>query len=69
MSNNSPMTDEIRARRHVLGQQMYRLRRRYRYLKAGGLDVSAAVVEGQLREMSKEYVALGGLPVHRGNVL
>ena len=56
-------------RRHVLSQRMYRLRRRYRYLTNAGLVVSAAGVKDQLLILSKEYEAIGGKPIHKGNVL
>ena len=55
--------------RHVLSQRMYRLRRRYRYLTNAGLLISAGNVKEQLIELSREYDAIGGKPIHKGNVL
>lgn len=63
------ITDDTRARRHVLSQQMYRLRRRYRYLIDGGMVNSAEHVRVLLVELSNDYDRLGGRPSHIGNVL
>ena len=63
------ITDVTRARRHVLSQQMYRLRRRYRYLTDAGLRDNAERIRVQLDTLSLEYDTLGGKPIHAGNVL
>ena len=57
------------ARRHVLSQQMYRLRKRYRLLTTNDLHINASRVLWDLRIKSQEYNQLGGQPVHKGNVL
>jgi len=64
-----PISNEDRARRHVLRQQAYRLRRKYRYLKGQGMYGNARRVLEQLQALNTQYDALGGLPHHRGNVL
>ncbi len=58
-----------RARRHVLGQRLYRLRLRYRYLRRSGLKLNARHVMGKIRVLSTEYDGLGGQPRHKGNIL
>ncbi len=63
------ITDETRAQRHVLSQQMYRLRRRYRLLTNAGLRDNAERIRVQLDILSGEYYAIGGKPSHVGNVL
>lgn len=63
------ITDLARARRHVLSQQMYRLRRRHKYLTDAGMRDSAIRVRVMLVELSAQYDSLGGRPVHKGNVL
>lgn len=63
------ITDLARARRHVLSQQMYRLRRRHKYLIGVGMNDSAARVRAMLDVLSRRYDSLGGRPVHKGNVL
>lgn len=57
------------ARRHVISQQLYRLRSRYRLLERAGLAASALVVLGRIKVKVKEYDALGGRPQHKGNIL
>ncbi len=63
------ISDDTRARRHVLSQQMYRLRTRYRLLIKNGQDSSAAVVQVQLDTLRQEYASIGGEPYHIGNEL
>ena len=63
------ITDKTRARRHVLSQQMYRLRRRYRLLTNAGLRNNAERIRVQLYILSGEYDILGGKPSHVGNIL
>ena len=58
-----------RRHRRVLSQQIYRLRRRYRYLKNLGLDANSSRVRSQITKLTREYDKLGGVPIHRGNVL
>lgn len=69
MPSKLEITDIARAKRHVLSQQMYRLRRRYKYLIDAGMHDSAARVRDVLVELSGQYDSLGGRPVHKGNVL
>jgi hypothetical protein len=66
---NMEMDDATRARRHVVSQQMYRLRLRFRLLSDNGLVENATRVREKLWKLSEEYAALGGLPVHKGNIL
>ena len=58
-----------RARRHVLGQQLYRLRRRYKYLNRAGLSLNAGRIRVRILALTGEYDALGGPPHHRGTRL
>ena len=60
---------ETEARRHVLSQQMYRLRKQYRQLNSDGLFITAERVLWDLRIKAGEYEAIGGMPVHKGNIL
>ena len=64
-----PISDSDRARRHVLGQQLYRLRRRYKYLLSMGLYDNADRVLWDIRVLAQEYEHVGGQPHHKGNVL
>jgi hypothetical protein len=64
-----PISDNDRARRHVLRQQAYRLRRKYRYLMGQGMYRNAHRVLDQLQQLNLRYQALGGSPKHRGNKL
>ncbi len=61
--------NEVRQQRHVLGQQMYRLRKRYKWLIKNNLKVSAKYVLREIETRRAEWYALGGLPVHKGNQL
>ena len=63
------INDLARARRHVLSQQMHRLRRRHKYLTDAGMWDNAARVHAMLDVLSIRYDSLGGRPVHKGNVL
>ena len=69
MPQSLGISDEDKARRHVLGQQLYRLRRRYRYLKDGGMPLNAGRVLINIRELTQKYDSLGGRPDHQGNRL
>ncbi len=69
MPNNLGIDNETRARRHVLSQQMYRLRLRYRLLHNAGIEVLADSIKSRLEVMSVEYESLGGKPIHKGNLL
>jgi len=62
-----PISVKDKARRHVLGQQLYRLRMRYKFLKRGGMILNAQRVMTKIHMMTLEYDALGGRPHHRGN--
>ena len=62
MPTRLPITDLDRARRHVLGQRLYRLRKKYKYLKSLGLKYSAARVKARILEVSREYAGMGGRP-------
>ena len=64
-----PISDEDRARRHVLSQRLYRLRHKYRFMRRHGLHHRADIVMAQIQELRTQYQALGGLPRHQGNVL
>lgn len=55
--------------RHVLSQQMYRLRTRYRLLNDNHLFNTAERVLWDLRQLAQQYESLGGMPVHKGNIL
>lgn len=57
------------ARRHVLSQQLYRLRKKYKMLTSNGSEIRASVIYIQIREKESEYNYLGGKPRHKGNVL
>lgn len=57
------------ARRHVLSQQLYRLRRRYKLLTHHGLHASASDIRVRIRAKEREYNSLGGRPKHKGNIL
>ena len=65
----SPDDDTTRARRHVLSQQMYRLRKRYRLLKDSGMEINAKGIAARYTKLMVEYNLLGGYPVHKGNIL
>ena len=68
MPNKLHITDKAYARRHVLGQQLYRLRRRYRLLIRKDLPTTADTVLAIIRLKEAEYDHIGGRPKHRGNV-
>ena len=57
-----PITNKGRARRHVLGQELYRLRKQHSYLKGLGLTLNAARVMEKMVELSREYEEVGGKP-------
>ena len=69
MPNKLNIDNPTRARRHVLGQQLYRLRKHYQFLLDEGLLANALVVRAHISTRELEYDALGGRPIHRGNVL
>ena len=62
MPSRLPITDAARARRHVLGQTMYRLRKHYKFFKRLGLNHNARKVRARMRELAREYEAVGGKP-------
>ena len=57
-----PITNEERARRHVLRQTLYRLRKRYKYLQGLGLRGNASRVRDRMVEVAMAYDAIGGKP-------
>jgi len=63
------ISDQARAKRHVLRQTLYRLRKKYRMLTASGAVLTAMQVSIQIKQLEIKYNTLGGKPVHRGNVL
>lgn len=63
------VTDRDRARRHVLSQQIYRLRKRYRLMASMDMSVGAEVLAQKIHTLEAEYDNLGGRPYHVGNVL
>ena len=69
MPNKLYVDRAILARRHVLSQQLYRLRSRYRLLMRSGLHGSALSIRSRISSKEREYDSLGGRPHHRGNVL
>jgi hypothetical protein len=69
MPHKLNIDDKARAQRHVLGQQLYRLRKRYRFLVDQGLLLGAGNLGAVIRRKESEWDALGGKPYHPGNVL
>lgn len=69
MPTRLPITDQDRARRHVLGQQLYRLRKHYQFLLDARLYANAEMELVHIRAKEREYNAVGGKPKHKGNVL
>jgi len=69
MPNRLYIDREIIAQRHVLSQQLYRLRKRYRLLIRNKLWTSALVIRARIESKEYEYDSLGGRPRHKGNVL
>lgn len=69
MPHKLHISTEVVAQRHVLGQQLYRLRKRYRLLVRNGLLTNASVVRERILTMESKYESLGGYPHHPGNVL
>lgn len=63
------ISDADRAKRHVIGQQLYRLRKQYRRFMRYGLYLNAESLLIPIAARTREYESLGGVPVHRGNVL
>ena len=69
MPNKLHINKEVMAQRHVLSQQLYRLRRRYRLLVSEGLPTNVSVIRERILAMESKYESLGGYPRHRGNIL
>lgn len=69
MPNKLHISEEAAAKRHVLSQQVYRLRKRYRRLVSNRLPNNAAMLLVRIRALEARYESLGGYPHHRGNVL
>ena len=69
MPNKLHISKEVTAQRHVLSQQLHRLRKLYRLLVAEGLPTNASTVRERILTMESKYESLGGYPHHRGNVL
>lgn len=63
------LSDEDKARRHVIGQKLYRLRSRYKLAHKSGLKLTAARIRIQVAKLTEEYDSIGGRPSHPGNVL
>lgn len=58
-----------RAQRHVLSQQLYRLRKEYQFFLNEGLLANALVARAHIKYKEVEYKHIGGKPHHRGNVV
>ena len=57
-----PITDKDRARRHVLGQTLYRLRKKFQFFYDLGLMGSADRVKAKMESTLQEYEDVGGKP-------
>ena len=69
MPNDLYTTARTRRQRHVLSQQMYRLRKQYRQLICDGYTNLAERALWDLRQLAQQYEQLGGYPIHKGNIL
>lgn len=69
MPNKLNVSKETMAQRHVLSQQLYRLRRLHRFMVREGLSTNALRIRDRIRTMESRYESLGGYPRHKGNVL
>jgi len=69
MPNKLQITNRQRARRHVVSQQLYRLRKRYKFMQESGPVISAARIRSKIRRLESEYNQIGGQPNHPGNQL
>ena len=63
------ISKEVVAQRHVLSQQLYRLRKLYRLFVSKGLLTNASIIHERILTMESRYESLGGHPYHRGNIL